>query len=230
MEVMLTRLTGAADIAGLVGRALGRSCLKNGTKACIRVIEPEDVMGCAAMLSLCSPKSLYSRYERRVGESAEELAFSLCCPDAHCELTVVAEATRGTPLSLMRFDRVSGIPLLGVAQLITDSRHEAAEYAVLVADPWQSMGLGSALTDVCLRLAHAWNLERVVAEFLPSNMRMIHILESRRFDLQRTPQEHVVSGHKRIAPVGGWTSGCSLGSGAMSRKAGPAIAEGGPVG
>lgn len=197
-EVTLTRLRGAADIARLVGRALGRSCLKDGTKACIRVVEPEDVAGCTAMLSICSPKSLYSRYERRITESAEELAVSLCCPDAHYELTVVAEATRGTPLSLMRFDIVPGVPLLGIAQLITDARHEAAEYAVLIADPWQSMGLGSALTDVCLRLAHAWNLERVVAEFLPSNMRMIRILESRRFDLHRTPQEHVVSGQKVI--------------------------------
>ena len=139
------------------------------------------------MLSACSPKSLYSRYERVVNEPPSELADRLCCPDLRTELTVVAEVC------------VSGSPLLiGVAQLLTDPSHEAAEYAVLVADPWQSKGLGSAFTDCCLQLAHAWGVNRVVAEFLPGNMRIIRILEKRAFDLYRDMQEHVVSGQKLI--------------------------------
>lgn len=140
------------------------------------------------MLSACTAKSLYSRYERVVNEPLSQLAERLCCPDLQVELTVVAEAS----LNRSRL-------LIGVAQLLTDPAHEAAEYAALVADPWQSKGLGSALTDCCLQLAQAWGVGRIVAEFLPGNMRIIRILEKRAFDLYRDMQEHVVSGQKHLA-------------------------------
>ena len=165
----------------------GHCRLRDGTDVCLRLIEPTDGPACGVMLSECSPKSLYSRYERVVNEPLSELASRLCCPDLRTELAVVAEiCADGPPL------------LIGVAQLLTDPAHEAAEYAVLVADPWQSKGLGSVFTDCCLRLAHAWGVGRVVAEFLPGNMRIIRILEKRAFDLYRDMQEHVVSGQKLI--------------------------------
>jgi acetyltransferase len=165
----------------------GHCRLQDGTEVCLRLVEPTDVPACSAMLSACSPKSLYSRYERVVNEPPSELASRLCCPNLRTELAVVAEVC------------VNGQPsLIGVAQLLADPSHEAAEYAVLVADPWQSRGLGSAFTDCCLQLADAWGVGRVVAEFLPGNMRIIRILEKRTFDLYRDMQEHVVSGQKLI--------------------------------
>jgi len=140
------------------------------------------------MLRVCSPKSLYSRYERVIDGPLNELADALCSPDRRFELTAVAELTRDGPCSL-----------IGVAQVLADPNRDTAEYAVLVADRWQNLGLGSALTDYCLTHAHDWGLRRMIAEFLPSNMRMIRILEARAFDLQRDLQEHVVSGQKILA-------------------------------
>lgn len=165
----------------------GRCRLADGTEVCIRLIEQSDEAACASMLSNCSPKSLYSRYERVVNDPPGELATRLCCPDLRTELTIVAEVCVNGKRSL-----------IGVAQLLADPSHEAAEYAVLVADPWQSKGLGSAFTDCCLQLAHTWGVRRVVAEFLPGNMRIIRILEKRSFDLYRDMQDHVVLGQKHI--------------------------------
>jgi GNAT superfamily N-acetyltransferase len=175
------------DALRIVCERNGHCRLRDGTDVCLRLIEPADIPMCSAMLSECSPKSLYSRYERVVNEPLSGLASRLCCPDLRTELTVVAEVC------------VDGSPLMiGVAQLLADPSHEAAEYAVLVADPWQSKGLGSAFTDCCLQLAHAWGIGRVVVEFLPGNMRIIRILEKRAFDMYRNMQEHVVSGQKLI--------------------------------
>lgn len=175
------------DALRLICEQNGRCRLQDGTDVCFRLIGPPDVPACRAMLTACSPKSLYSRYERVINEPADRLADLLCNPDLGTELTVAAEAC------------VNGeLRLIAVAQLLADPVHEAAEYAVLVADPWQSKGLGGALTDVCLRLARAWGVSRVVAEFLPGNMRIIRILEKRTFDLYRDMQEHVVSGQKII--------------------------------
>lgn len=179
--------SGIVDALRIVCERNGHCRLQDGTEVCLRLIEPTDVPACSAMLSECSPKSLYSRYERVVNEPPSQLASRLCCPDLRTEVAVVAEVCVNGPPSL-----------IGVAQLLADPSHEAAEYAVLVADPWQSKGLGSAFTDCCLQLAHAWRVGRVVVEFLPGNMRIIRILEKRTFDLYRDMQEQVVSGQKLI--------------------------------
>jgi len=200
------RSSGMGDTLRVVCERDGHCQLRDGTEVCFRLIGPTDVPACSAMLSSCSPKSLYSRYERVVQEPASAMASRLCCPNLEAELTVVAEA---------HVDGSSA--LLGVAQLLADPAHEAAEYAVLVADPWQSKGLGSAFTDCCLRLAHAWGVGRVVAEFQPGNMRIIRILEKRAFDFYRDMQDHVVSGQKRIS------------SEDADRPLGAASAPGGPA-
>jgi len=176
-----------ADALSIACQQNGQCHLCDGTEVRIRLVEPDDVMACSMMLGACSPKSLYSRYERVVTETLDELATRLCCPDFQTHLAVVAEIiVNATP------------SIIGVAQLLADPSHEIAEYAVLVADPWQRKGLGSAFTDCCLQLACIWGVRRVVAEFLPDNVRLIRILEKRRFDLYRNMQDHVVSGQKII--------------------------------
>ncbi|MFC2078528.1 GNAT family N-acetyltransferase [Candidatus Bipolaricaulota bacterium] len=152
-----------------------------------RAIEPSDVLACEGMLCLCSPKSLYSRYERIIKATPLEMAEELCGQNPHCDLTVVAEVI---------IDGAATI--IGAAQLLSDPGKKAAEYAVLVADPWQGKGLGGAFTSFCLQVAHAQGIGRVIAEFLPDNMRMIRILEARDFSFHRDLQERVVSGTKMI--------------------------------
>jgi len=161
--------------------------LRDGTEVRIRSIKTSDVAACSTMFRACTPKSLYSRYEHVIKQLPDRLAADLCTPDPECERTLVAEIRDGDSPSI-----------IGVAQLIVDPKHETAEYAVLIADPWQNRGMGSAFTDVCLQLARRWGIPRVVAEFLPSNMRMIRILEGRKFDLHRDLQDHVVSAQKLI--------------------------------
>ena len=163
------------------------SKLVDGTEVLIRPILEADCSACSTMLTACSQESLYSRYERVVTESPDRLASELCNPDPICERTLVGEIRHGT------FPTV-----IGLAQLLTDPAHTVAEYAVLIADPWQNKGLGSAFTDVCLKLANVWRVPRIVAEFLPSNMRMIRILEKRHFAMSRNLQEHFVSGEKLV--------------------------------
>jgi len=182
------RRTDAAASEGAVFelRAASRTCtLCDGTEVVIRPIHSHDCSSCSTMLTACSEESLYSRYERVVTESPDDLAAELCNPDPETVRTVVGEIRHGT------FPTI-----IGIAQLLADPAHRVAEYAVLVADPWQNRGLGSRLTDTCLEIADRWGIPRVVAEFLPSNMRMIRILEKRAFDMSRDLQEHVVSGQK----------------------------------
>ena len=159
--------------------------MRDGTLVTLRAVGSEDQGTLCAFFDACSPKSLYSRFERQVKESPVDLATQLCSIDGEREIAIVAEIRKGKPQKV-----------IGVGQLLADPDHITAEYAVLVADPWQGKGLGSELTDFCLRIAKRWGVKKVVGEFSPSNVRIIRILQSRQFRLHRDLQEQIVSGEK----------------------------------
>ena len=165
-----------------------RCCrLSDGTDAVLRPLEIRDHQACCEFFAACSPKSLYNRFERRRTEPPKALASELCDADRSCELVMVAE-----------IDVAERRRIIGVAQLLSDPVHDVAEYAVLVADPWQGMGLGSHFTDFLLDIARRWAVRRVIGEFSPGNVRIIRIFESREFELSRNGMGQVVSGVKRL--------------------------------
>ena len=82
--------------------------------------------------------------------------------------------------------------LIGVGRLVADVDHRDAEYAVLVADAYQGLGLGAMLTDYCLEICHSWRINRVVAETAPQNHRMVEIFRDRGFHIDRTVSPDVV--------------------------------------
>jgi acetyltransferase len=67
-----------------------------------------------------------------------------------------------------------------------------AEFAVLVADPWQGRGLGGMLLDYSIQVARAWGVTSVVAETDPANVRMLELFRKRGFHLSRDFEEDVV--------------------------------------
>ena len=170
-----------------LGRTRFECDLKDGTKVTLRLLTCEDLPACAEFFACCSPRSLYSRYERVPAEAPFELAKKLCYPSEDGQFTLLGEAT------IDGAERV-----LGVAQLLSDPEHHVAEFAVLVADPWQGRGLGARFADRTLELARAWGIRRVIAEFLPENVRIIRIVESRAFRLCRDGGGQIVSAEKEL--------------------------------
>lgn len=148
--------------------------LKSGRKATLRPIRPEDEGMWMEMLQGCSEETLYRRFFSHIKRATHEMAIRFCVIDYDREMAIVAEA------------EIEGRrQLLGVGRLVADPDHERAEYAVLVADPWQGIGLGSALTDYCLELTGSWGIRHVFAETLSENAPMIGILMRRGFKLTR---------------------------------------------
>jgi len=155
------------------------------TPVTLRSVQPEDAPALCAMFRACSPKSLYLRFERQLNEISLDQAVQLCSVEHKNEIGIVAE-----------IKEAGSHKLIGLGQLSADPDHGTAEYAVLVADPWQGKGLGSKFTDFCLEIAWRWGVKRVVGEFSPSNVRIIRILQSRGFRFQRDRQEQVVFAEK----------------------------------
>ena len=67
---------------------------------------------------------------------------------------------------------------------------------MLVADPWQGMGLSDLLTDYCLQIACQWGIGLVYAETTPDNNRMLAVLRAHGFEVERKLEDGIVVGRR----------------------------------
>ena len=74
--------------------------------------------------------------------------------------------------------------IAGEVRLLAEANDEEAEFAIVVADPWQGMGLGNRLTDYVMEIAHQRKFRQIYANVLKMNKVMIHIFRKRGFALK----------------------------------------------
>ncbi len=152
-----------------------RTKLKDGTPLLLRAIKPEDEPMWHELLATCSPETLHFRFRYMFKATTHEMATRFCFIDYDREIAIVAEIEED--------DRRK---IIGVGRLVADADHREAEFAILVGDPWQGIGLGSVLTDYCLEVCQLWGVQRVVAETAPDNRRMLDIFHHRGFTVDTT--------------------------------------------
>ena len=162
--------------------------LKDGTKALLRPIRPEDEPLWHEMLAVSSRESIRARFRYVFKETTHQMAIPFCFIDYDREMAIVAEV-----------EQEGRKKVAGVGRLVADPDVVNAEYAVFVADPWQNRGLGGLLTDYCLEIAQSWGIKRVVAETTPDNVRMIAIFANRGFAIEHRPEEGVVLARKNLS-------------------------------
>jgi acetyltransferase len=161
---------------------------EDGLRVTLRPIAPEDEPLWHDMLSACSPDSIHMRFRGMV-KHTHEFATRYCFIDYDRELAIVAE-----------IEEDGERKLAGVGRLVSDADHHDAEYAVLVADPWQGKGLSDLLTDYCLRIARQWGIGHVYAETTPDNNRMLAVLRANGFEVERKLQDGIVVGRRSTEP------------------------------
>jgi acetyltransferase len=155
--------------------------IKDGAEVLLRPIKPEDEPLWQGLLASCSPESLRQRFRYLFKTPTHAMAARFCFIDYDREIAIVAETTEP-----------GNRQILGVGRLIADVDHTSAEYAVLVADAWQGRGLGSLLTDYCLKICQRWGIRQVTAETAPDNLRMLTMFQRRGFSLDRSVAPDVV--------------------------------------
>jgi acetyltransferase len=158
-----------------------RANLADGTAATLRSARPEDEPLWQRLVASSSPQSIRSRFRSLLRQPTHQMAVEQLAIDHERQIAIVAETEVGGERQL-----------IGLAQLLADADHEAAEFALLVSDPWQGKRLGGMLLDYCLELAPAWGIQRVVAETDPDNTRMLDIFLKRGFKAELRSEEAVV--------------------------------------
>ena len=82
--------------------------------------------------------------------------------------------------------------ILGVGRLNKLPWDASAEFALLLRDRWQNLGLGSALLRRLVQIGKDEKLDRIVADILPENSAMQRVCEKVGFQLKHEPGEPVV--------------------------------------
>jgi len=155
--------------------------LEDGTEVTFRAIRPEDEPRWHELLASCSAESLRARFFSTIGKTTHKMAMRYCYTDYDREMAIVALINEG--------DRKR---MIGVGRLVADPDHTDAEYAILVADQWQSHGIGTMLTSHCLKTAKRWGISRVYGGTMIENRRMVATFKEQGFDIVTESEEGMV--------------------------------------
>ncbi|MBI3849930.1 MAG: bifunctional acetate--CoA ligase family protein/GNAT family N-acetyltransferase [Verrucomicrobia bacterium] len=143
--------------------------LRDGTSVTIRPIRPEDEPLMVTFHQTLSERSVYYRYFtplRLEQRTAHERLARICFIDYDREMALVVE----------RDDEKSGQrEIVGVGRLSKLHGANDAEFALLVSDQWQRLGLGTRLLKTLVQIGRDEKLDRITATILPDNREMQHV-------------------------------------------------------
>jgi acetyltransferase len=164
-----------------------RRTLSDGTAILLRPIKPEDEPMWMEMLGNCSKESIYSRFGFFYNWSNHDAAVRFCYIDYDREIAIVAETSEEENRSIH-----------AIGRLIADPDLESMEYAILVDDQWQNRGLGGIVTEYCEKIATKWGIKRIIAQTTVDNKRMIHLFETRGYQIDHKKIDGAVNVCKEL--------------------------------
>ena len=139
----------------------------------LRPIRPEDEPMELEMINTISDQSLYYRFFGYVPKVTHDFMIRMTHIDYDREMALVAEINDGKKKQM-----------IGVVRIIADAWSESAEFAILIADPWQNKGLGSQMMDYMLEIARDKGIMKIYASVLGINTHMVRMFRERGFELK----------------------------------------------
>ena len=165
---------GDADLPGGVIRPYPRQYVshwtaRDGRAFEIRPIRPEDELLVAKFHETLSDQTVYSRFSQVLPLSQRTLHERLariCFIDYDRQIALVAVD-----------DQPAGPRVAGIARLIKLHSGNAAEFAILISDPYQRVGLGTQLMERLLEVGRAERLGRIVGHISVENRAMVSLCQ-----------------------------------------------------
>ena len=146
-----------------------------GANIVIRTIRPDDEPLMVEFHKTLSDYSVHFRYFGAVSlreRTTHERLRRHCSVDCTRELALVAV-----------LEKSHAREILGVGRLFKNAARNEAEFAILIADPWQGKGLGTEILKLLVRLGRRSGLERVIGHILDGNTAMRRASERAGFKL-----------------------------------------------
>jgi len=153
------------------------SC-KDGRRVLLRPVRPEDELFERELLSCLSDESSRSRFFYKLKHITHGMLTRFCNIDYDREMAIIAEYTSdGKRRSV------------GDGRLIVKPSSEMAEFAILVADDFQSNGLGLKLADILIGIAREKGLKSIYGYVLSDNKRMLGLAKKLGFTIEKVSLE-----------------------------------------
>ena len=155
--------------------------LRAGTRVSVRPIRPEDEPAMVEFHRTLSSRSVYSRYFTPLGleqRIAHNRLSRLCCVDYDRVMVLVVEPSEPNP----------GVkPLMAIGRLTRVRGTNTAEFAILVSDQWQGLGLGKKLLTQLVQIGRVEGLSRITGDILSDNAAMKAVSRQVGFRLKVDP-------------------------------------------
>jgi RimJ/RimL family protein N-acetyltransferase len=135
--------------------------LRDGRRAMLRTITPQDKDALKAALQRLSPDSRYARFMTSLRELSPQMLESATHPESDRELALVAVV-----------EQEAGGLIVGGARYAAAEGSEDCEFAVTIVDDWQGMGLARRLLEALMEGACARGFRRMEGYVLASNTPM----------------------------------------------------------
>jgi acetyltransferase len=135
----------------------------DGSRITIRPTLPQDVELQRVFFRMLSAESRYSRFMTPLRELPDTLAERFTNIDYRRHLALLAEV----------FDEAGQEIMIGEARYVVDERNPTTcEFAIAIADEWQSHGIALALLERLERQAAASGIHRMIGDTLITNKAM----------------------------------------------------------
>jgi acetyltransferase len=150
--------------------------LPGGRRVTVRPVLPQDAELEQALVRALSPASRYQRFFAPIRELPAGWLQRLTQIDYHRQQAFIVETFVG--------DQALAV---AEARYVVDASGEACEFAVVVADDWQHMGLARRLMQLLMQSAGEAGLERMVGDVLATNRAMLSLAQGLGFRAMRHP-------------------------------------------
>jgi len=165
-------------IASYPKKYVATRTLKNGAQVLLRPIKPEDEARFNEFLMSLSKETMRFRFFQILKELPHEALTRYCNLDYDREIAIVAE---------LQNDR----KIVGAGRVIVEPNGKSGEFAVLVGDQWQGLGLGSRLMDYIITVGKDLKLERIWGYVLANNYTMLCMCKAKGFSSEPLDEETV---------------------------------------
>jgi len=147
--------------------------LRDGRTVLLRPIKPEDEPLWLEMFQNFSKDSIRYRFFSIIKDTSHEMRVRYCNIDYDREIAIVAELTENGRKKI-----------LGVTRVPIEPDKKTGEIAVIVADPWQGLGLGSKMVDYMIEICKDKKLETIYGYMLGDNYRTINLMKKMGFTIK----------------------------------------------
>ncbi len=159
---------------------------KDGTQVILRPIRPEDEPLAVKFHGTLSERSVSLRYFHAMNYTARVAHDRLtrsCFIDYDREMALVAD--RKNP-------ETGEHEILGGGCLVKIRGTEDAEFALVVSDRFQGLGLGTELVRSLIQVGRDENIDRIFGDILPENVEMQRICEKLGFKMTHNVKESLI--------------------------------------